>query len=331
MAMYIVGADCGGTSTTVLVAKRSGEIVGRGKSGPGNYAIDGYDGVMLAVREATAEALAQGGLTWDEMLAQGAALAAGVSGTSIPGAIAKLEKGWQEAGFQTVAVSLDALIALVGALSGGDGAIVISGTGSIGLGQWKGRSVQVGGWGYILGDEGSSFWITREVLRRLLQGRDGIAPRDMALEQAALEHFHMERIDELIKVVYDVPINRGYLGSLTPVVVRLAKEGNSTCEAIIAEAGQELGYLAGAVVRQLDTQGEFCRVGACGGVFSAGSVILEPMQRALAEKAPNAQVTLPDFAPVVGALLVAYGKLGIAPAEILPSLEGSLKERRRNA
>ena len=54
--MYIVGADCGGTSTTVLVAKRSGEIVGRGKSGPGNYAIDGYDGVMLAVREATAEA-----------------------------------------------------------------------------------------------------------------------------------------------------------------------------------------------------------------------------------------------------------------------------------
>ncbi|MGI6147906.1 MAG: hypothetical protein GX195_07645 [Firmicutes bacterium] len=329
--MFIVGADCGGTSTKVMVADSSGQMVGRGKSGPANYAVDGYDRVMQRVREATEKALDQIGASWDEMLANGAVLAAGVSGTSIPGSGARLMEGWRELGFRDVVVHTDAVVALAGALSGEDGAIVISGTGSIGLGKWAGRYVQMGGWGYLLGDEGSSFWIAREVLRGLLRGRDGMVERDLELEETVLEHFQVAAVEDVMRIFYEVPINRGYLGSLTPVIVRLAQAGNATCKAIIGEAGRELGLLAGAVVAKLETQSVPCRVGACGGVFSAGQIILEPMQAALVEKAPHARLSLPDFDPAVGALLVGFERLGIAAAEILPSLEGSVKEKLTDA
>lgn len=331
MSKYVLGVDCGGTSTKVLAADFSGRILGSGRGGPANYAVDGYEQVMQTVRNAVLEALREGGISWDAVLAEGAVLAAGVSGTTIPGSTVKLEQGWRELGFRQVAVTHDAFIALMGALSGQDGAIVISGTGSIGFGRWAGRYVQMGGWGYILGDEGSSFWITKQVVRRLCQGRDGMAERDVELEQAVLEHFQVQSVDEVVQIVYQVPINRGYLGSLTPVIVKLAQGGNASSQAIIKEAGRELGRLAGAVVDKLNSGGRPCRVGACGGVFAAGEVILEPMQAALAEKAPYAQVTLPDFDPVVGALLVGYDKLGITPAQILPSLAEGLKERQSHA
>lgn len=329
--MYVVGVDCGGTSTKVLVADQSGRIVGRGRGGPANYAVDGYDGVMQRVEQALAQALAQAALSWEDLLGQGAVLAAGVSGTSIPGSAARLERGWREQGFQDVTVSVDALVALMGALSGKDGAIVISGTGSVGYGRWERRHVQVGGWGYILGDEGSSFWITREILRHLLRMRDGTAPRDPELEQVVLEHFQAAAVEEVVRIVYAVPIDRGYLGSLTPVIVRLAEAGHPTCRAVVAAAGRELGLLAAQVVERLDTGGSPCRVAACGGVFAAGDVILEPMRAALAERAPHAQLTMPDFEPAAGALLAGYERLGTVPDNVLPLLAKSLKEMRSDA
>ena len=263
------------------------------------------------------------------MLANGAVLAAGVSGTSIPGSGARLMEGWRELGFRDVVVHTDAVVALAGALSGEDGAIVISGTGSIGLGKWAGRYVQMGGWGYLLGDEGSSFWIAREVLRGLLRGRDGMVERDLELEETVLEHFQVAAVEDVMRIFYEYQLT-GYLGSLTPVIVRLAQAGNATCKAIIGEASESWGCWPERWAK-LETQSVPCRVGACGGVFSAGQIILEPMQAALVEKAPHARLSLPDFDPAVGALLVGFERLGIAAAEIVPSLEGSVKEKLTDA
>lgn len=319
--MYVVGVDCGGTSTKCLLAQGLGQVIGQGRGGPANYALEGCPAVVNTVAGAIDEALGQAGLTWEEMLTEGAVMVAGVAGTSIPGSIDNLTQGFKELGFKSVSVHMDAHIALAGALSGADGAIVISGTGSIALGKNNKEYARVGGWGYILGDEGSSFWITKEALAYLVRSLDGIVPRDEALEHAALEHFQKQSIFELLQVVYQTPVNRGYLGSFTPVVVRLAEEGNQTCRTLLDNAGQQLGLLAAAVVERLGMIEEPCRVGACGGVFAAGKVILNPMQKVLSQRAPLASVSLPDFPPVVGALIMGYETLGITPAEVVPGLE----------
>ncbi len=318
--MYIIGADCGGTSTKVLVGGPQGELVGRGRGGPGNVAVQGYEGVMKAVREAVQSALAHSGLTWSDIISRGAFLAAGVSGTSIPGSIERLTEGFLNLGFRKVSVEIDAKMALIGALSGDDGAIVISGTGSIALGRKNGEYSRVGGWGYLLGDEGSSFWITQQAIMYLLQSLDGTASRNTELEEALLAHFQISTVPEILEIVYRNPIDRGLIGSFSPVIVRLAQAGNHVCQRIVSEAGRELGKLAGAVVEKAGLKEIPCRVGTCGGVFAAGSIILDPLQNALSEKAPLAKALPPDFEPVVGALLAGYGLVGLSPADVLPSI-----------
>lgn len=318
--MYVVGADCGGTSTKVLVAGPSGELIGRGRGGPGNVAVQGYAGVIEAVREGVLSALAHSDTTWDDLINQGAVIAAGVSGTSIPGSIERLTQGFLSLGFDKALVEIDAQMALIGALSGEDGAIVISGTGSIALGRKDGYYHRVGGWGYLLGDEGSSFWIAQQAIMYLLRAHDGTAAPNSELEEALLTHFKISAIPQILEVVYRSPIDRGLIGSFTPIIVQLAQAGNSVCQQIVAEAGRELGRLAGAVVVKAGLAGAPCRVGACGGVFSAGGIIIDPLQRALSERAPLAKAVEPDFEPVVGSLLAGYALLGLTAGEVLPNI-----------
>ena len=81
-------------------------------------------------------------------------------------------------------MSHEATIALFGALGGADGVVVIAGTGSIAYGLNGSKSSRIGGWGYLLGDEGSAFWIALCALRQGMQGYDGRAPLDPILWEA---------------------------------------------------------------------------------------------------------------------------------------------------
>jgi N-acetylglucosamine kinase-like BadF-type ATPase len=97
----------------------------------------------------------------------------------------------------------DALIALVAGAGENPGVVLVAGTGSIAYGRdARGRAARAGGWGYLLGDEGSGFWIGRRALLSVVRHADGRGPFTM-LTELVLRHMGITRPAELIHETYD--------------------------------------------------------------------------------------------------------------------------------
>ncbi len=188
MREFLIGVDGGGSGTRALLARRDGEVVGAGEAGPSALS----RGIAPAWREvaaAAARAFESAGLPvadWSDC-----ALGAGLSGVS--------HAPWRAAfisaniGFGRLAVETDAFAMLLGAHAGAPGAVVISGTGSVGeVLRRDGSRAGVGGWGFPIGDEGSGAWLGWHALRHAQAALDGRAATG-ALARAVWEHCGADR------------------------------------------------------------------------------------------------------------------------------------------
>lgn len=320
--MYILGIDCGGTSSEALLTTKDGRVLGRGQGGPANYTVNGTSGVVGSTLEAIRGILEQSGLDWATLRQQGVTLALGVSGAGRDQEKERIRQVLESEGFAQVVVDHDAVIALLGALSGMDGVVVIAGTGSIAYGSHGERSHRAGGWGYLLGDEGGASWIALRALQQVMWGYDGRVVQDQTLLEAVCAYFKISDPSQLVPVIYKTPLDRGFIGGFSEIIGNLANQGHLASQEILAEAGRQLGYLAVAALRELGLVNRNGRVGACGGVFSAGEWVLGPMAEEIRRTAPGQTLTLPDFKPVVGAVFLAARQLDLH----IPSLAARLKE-----
>lgn len=323
--MYILGIDCGGTSTDALLTTLDGAVLGRGQGGPANFTTNGVGGVVQSSYEAMQKCLAESGLDLAEIQPQ-VTLALGVSGAGRAAEQHEVRQKFEAAGFSSVVVAHDAHIALLGALSGADGVAVIAGTGSIAYGLHAGRSHRVGGWGYLLGDEGGAFWIALQALQRVMRAYDGRLPQDQVLLEAVKNYFHVNGPSELVPIIYKMPLDRGFIGGFCAVIGKLAEQGHGPSREILAAAGCQLGRLAVAALAELGLAGKEGRVAACGGVFSAGKWVLDPMQEMIKLAAPGQRLSLPDFKPAAGAVFLAARHLGLQLPLISAGLRGSLDQ-----
>ena len=196
--MYILGIDCGGSSTEALLTTQGGRVLGYGQGGPANYTVNGTSGVVQSVLTAVRGSLEQSGLQLENLHQRGVVLALGVSGAGRSAEQVQIRRALESEGFAQVVVAHDAVIALLGALSGADGVVVIAGTGSVAYGVNGGRSHRVGGWGYLLGDEGGAVWIALKALQQVMWGYDGRLTEDETLLQAAKVYFGISEPMELI-------------------------------------------------------------------------------------------------------------------------------------
>lgn len=300
---YILGLDCGGTGTKALLTDSNGTIISEGSGGPANYTVNGASGVVRAVKEAARDCLNQACLD-GTILSERLVLSLGVSGAGRRTELEDIKEILQQEGFKSVVADHDARIALLGALGGVDGVVVIAGTGSIAYGQHDNLRCRVGGWGYILGDEGSAFWIAVSALQEALRMFDGRARPDQILLNAIYAYFQISDLPQLIPLLYQAPLNRGLIAGFSKEVTALADGGQGFCHEILTKAGCQLGQLALAALAQLELLQAEGRVGACGGVFNAGERIITAMQQEIRASAPKQRVVLPEFEPVVGAVLL---------------------------
>ena len=135
MSLYL-GIDAGGTRTTARLISDSGETLGIGEAGPANTRI-GIENSVRAVEEAAARAVEAAGLSREDVGSIRAGL--GISGLNRRGALDALKA--HDFPFASIAFASDAAIACLGAHAGGDGAIVIVGTGSIGFARVDGETI----------------------------------------------------------------------------------------------------------------------------------------------------------------------------------------------
>ena len=187
-------------------------------------------------------------------------------------------------------------------------------------GGWVGRTWRAGGWGHLLGDEGSGYWLGARSIVAALHDRDGSGP-PTALSDAALAFFGAHSVEALAASVYTTPLTKGELAAFAVETSRLAGEGDEVARELYARAASELGRQVAAVIRQTGLDGAF-PVGLIGSAFRAGEVFVSPLTGAIHALAPEADVFAVEMAPVGGSLLLAARACGLEGAISAEELAG---------
>lgn len=301
-----LGVDGGQSGTTALIGDATGRILGEGEAGPCNHAgaLEGRGKLERAVAGSVGEACLRAGI--DPASVEFEAACFGMSG----GPDDKQEILARVLRTRRLVVTTDAVTALAGAMAGGEGMIVIAGTGSIAFGRNQdGRSARAGGWGYIFGDEGGAFDIVRQALRASLRMEEGWGP-PTALHGILLEATESKDANQVLHRFYADEWPRSRIATLAAVVDRAAEENDAVALEIVNAAGQHLAMLAASVRSQLWKTGEAADVAYIGGVFQGR--ILRERFRMLVELETGNRVLPPQYGPAEGALLEAYRAGGMA-------------------
>jgi len=266
--MWYAGIDAGGTQTKLWLLRQEGrefEFVGRGVSGPGNLQDVGPDGLMKAILDALGQAARQAGM--DEPPALDAVVV-GAAGIGRPDDVVRAREALARTfpGARADAHN-DAIVALAGGTLGDPGAVVIAGTGSTAWAYLPGGGwVRTGGWGYLLGDEGSGFAIGLEGLRRVTRASDG-REESTSLTQAILEALGLSDVWDMVPVMYGGPVPKQTIAALAPVVLREAEKGDRVAQSVIRQAVADVAALVAAIRRQAELPRP-CPLVTVGGVFS---------------------------------------------------------------
>ena len=321
MAELILGVDGGQTSTVALLASRGGEILGVGNGGPANHIHEprGMERMQRSLRDAVRATFEQAGIA--PVAVESACFGMTGGAEFVPEVVPK----FLNAG--TLTAYHDVVTALAGASVASPGIVVIAGTGAIAYGQSAdGRSARAGGWGYLMGDEGSAYDVGVQVLRAAAQSADGRG-ETTALQGYVSQFWKKTDLAGVHRALYSQQIERAEIAGLSWVAYCAAEGGDAVAQRILARAGDCLARAAGAVTAALEMEGEHPIIYPTGGVFRAGRWVLEPFERRLIELVPDAEIRQPAFPQVVGALLLAYQQAGVSLDEpLLARLQMSLPE-----
>jgi len=298
-ARLFLGVDGGQSSTKALIGDDAGRILGSGVGGPCNHASkeEGRARMERGVRESVHAACRDAGLEAATVCFESACF--GMSGgpddkRAILESILRARR---------LVVTTDALIALAGATSSGQGIVVVAGTGSIAFGRnAAGLVARAGGWGYAFGDEGGGFDTVRQALRACLRMEEGWGP-PTTLRASLLGATGAPDANDMLHRFYGDEWPRARLAALAPLVDAAAGEGDAVALKILNQAAQELATLAAAVRGQLWKPGDPVEVAYIGGVFRC-AILLERF-RLLVEMEEGSRCGPPLRSPVEGALLEA--------------------------
>lgn len=308
--MYALGIDGGGTRTRAVLVDAAGEIGGWTMAGCGNFQVVGLRGLESLLRGLIYE-------LGDPAKDGRVSLCLGLAGAGRPdeqAAIAALvrARGWTD----LVCVVSDARVALEGAHGGEAGLIVISGTGSIVLGKNSvGKEARAGGWGALLGDEGSGYSIGLEALRAVFKARDGWG-KDTSLNDELRRELGLGNWDEAVQKVYGGEIDRERIAGLGPFVFAAARRGDGVAQQIVESAGTALGHQIGAVARRLEMTGGVALAGA-GGVLKERDMLWPALVRAAGCQMKELRWRAALLPPVMGAVLLARRQAGLGVGEEL--------------
>ena len=310
--MILLGVDGGGSHTRAVAVDGDGNLQATARVGCGNYQVIGLERLENLI----AEIVDKLGLFADHL---GLGLA-GAGRAAEREAILGMVR--ERFGFNNAVVATDAQAALVGAHGGGAGLIAISGTGSIVLGRdASGREARAGGWGPILGDDGSGYHIGLSALRAVLGTRDGTGAAT-ALSRSLLGAVNLTDWEQLIPAVQTGAISRQEIAALCPVVFAAAKEGDLVAGEIVERAGAALGSQVAAVIRSLGMSGSISLT-CVGGVCREIDLLWPRLVASVAATDATLHRHDPLLPPVLGAVLLAAGEI---PAfEPFPMIENLVR------
>jgi glucosamine kinase len=311
VSIIVVGVDGGGSKTRVVVADEQGrEIVG--VDGPASAVRPGHvdlsaDVIAACVRDALAAA------NMTHVVPK--VLCVGVAGV---GREPEREALWQglvaRELAEDVVVHTDAAIALDDAFGDGAGILLVSGTGSVAFARGPdGTFARCGGWGPVIGDEGSGAWIGRRALNIAAAAADGREP-ETALVNALLTA--IEADDPSAIVPWAAQATPAQFARLAPVVLQVAATGDLRANSLLSMAVEELVLHVRTLARRLFVDERAAAgVALAGGLLTRGAPLRKRLEHRLKTAVPGAQVRAADVEPARGAVRAAMRFLGVEMAE----------------
>ncbi len=297
---YAIGIDGGGTNLRVIVVRPDLTIVGRANAGTANPNVIGHDTSAALLQQTIQEAVTNAGLELGQIDAVGIGVA---------GAPREFESEWlYQAMFGVlpdalIVPSSDHEIALVGALGKREGVLVLAGTGSIGYGvNAAGESALVGGWGYLLGDEGSGYSLGMDALRALMKEWDGRLP-ETSLTEPILAALGLQNIWGIVTWLYGDVVRTPEIAKLTPIVLEHAVKGDGVALMIVEHGVEGLVEHVETIKRRLVMNRP--EVAFAGGLLTSDNLL----SQRLCEQLGLTNIPQPRYTPVVGAALLALQQL----------------------
>ena len=295
--MHVLGVDAGGSKTVCLLADESGHVVAEARGPAAHLQTLGELEVEKVLHALIGEVLSQHG-------ERPGVICLGMAGVDRPRDAATIREILGRIGERArLLIVNDALIALEAGLPGEPGIVVIAGTGSIAYGRNADeQAARAGGWGYVLGDEGSGYWLGRQALRAVVRADDRRGAPTL-LTALLLAHFSITRPTDLVREIYEGGTRPSAIAALARHVQTAVEQGDSIAHQILDVGAAELAAAAGSVARRLSMSAP--TVVLAGGTFKAAPKLAELVVERLNVETPGLSVRHLEAEPASGAVRLA--------------------------
>jgi N-acetylglucosamine kinase-like BadF-type ATPase len=297
--MHVLGIDVGGTKTVCLLSNEDGTVLAEARDAGANL-----QGVGELALEKVLHRVMEAALSGQRVTPS--AICLGIAGVDRAEDQAVVQGIMDRIGYKaTILIVNDALVALQAGIGDAPGIVIVSGTGSIAYGRnARGEAARAGGWGYVLGDEGSGYWIGRLALRAVVRSADGRG-RETSLTPRLLGHFDLTGARELIHKVYHQELAPSAIGALARYVQEARDDGDLVAASILDLAAEELVTAAAAVMRRLEMERESFSFVLAGGMFHALPWLCNQVKNLLPSLAPQSRTIRLEQEPALGAVQLA--------------------------
>ena len=305
---YFLGVDVGSSKTHALIADETGTCVSFGSAGGGNHQAIGYDRLADVLQTSVAMASGRSGVEKDQIAGAGF----GIAGYDFPS-----ERGDHLRVIATLGLSCnleivnDGVNGLISGTSHGIGVNVTAGSGVNCRGRGKnGKEGRVVGNGVTFGEFGGAIeivyramqyvnyaWIKRippTRLTKIFLEATGAKDEIDLMEGLSAEQYHL-------------------FSGLAIEITKAARKGDQAALEVLRWSGEELGWLAIGVARQIEMENDEVEVVQSGSVFEAGDLIMEPMRNMILKHIPRAKMMRLEGPPVVGPLMLGMQTAGLDP------------------
>ena len=329
MSLFLA-IDAGGTGTRCLLADET-RVLARATAGTVKLMRVGEPEATARLQAMLAEAAAAAGVSLNQITRT----CFGLAGIGSPVVRAWASRVLSSSVSGELLICGDEEIALDAAFAGGPGILLVAGTGSNAIGRTDaGETFGAGGWGPVLGDEGSGTWIGLEALRAALRAQDRIPLGDQLndqlgdsnREQSEMKcvrastsllreierHWRLNSLGELVAYANqrgDCDRPAPEFASLAPIVARCAAQGDALAAKVLTRAGEELAELVALVFGKMSAAAptdakESASIGVAftGGVLTHIARVRAAMTARLAVLLPAACVRQSPVDPLEGAL-----------------------------
>jgi glucosamine kinase len=299
--MHVLGIDAGGTKTVCLLANEDGTILSVARGPGANLQVAGELEVEKVLHHVMDTALD------GRQDARPSAVCLGIAGVDreddsriVSAIMRRITPG------SRVLVVNDALVALEAGAPGAPGIVIICGTGSIAYGRSaEGVAARAGGWGHIIGDEGSGYWIGRQAVQAVMRDADGRGPAT-SLTKQVLAHFAVPAASGLVHIVYGPHTTNRSIAMLGPAVQSASESGDAVASAILDRAASELALAARSVADRLQLRQRAFPFVLAGGAFRVVPGLVDRLRPRLRDIAPAAvAMDLLHDEPALGAVRLA--------------------------